>query len=56
MLLNEDQQMIRDAVRSFVQAQITPHAARRTLGQGTPLPQRRAPGAGRAGLLRHLRA
>lgn len=28
MLLNEDQQMIRDAVRSFVQAQITPHAAR----------------------------
>ena len=28
MLLNEDQQMIRDAVRSFVQAQITPHTAR----------------------------
>ncbi|MEZ2740616.1 acyl-CoA dehydrogenase family protein [Comamonas jiangduensis] len=28
MLLSEDQQMIRDAVRSFVQAEITPHAAR----------------------------
>ncbi len=28
MLLNEDQQMIRDAVRSFVQEQIAPHAAR----------------------------
>ena len=28
MLLNEDQQMIRDALRSFVQEQITPHAAR----------------------------
>ncbi|MBQ0133287.1 MAG: acyl-CoA dehydrogenase family protein, partial [Comamonas sp.] len=28
MLLNEDQTMIRDALRSFVQAQITPHAAR----------------------------
>ena len=28
MLLNEDQTMIRDALRSFVQEQITPHAAR----------------------------
>ena len=28
MLLNEDQQMIRDALRSFVREQITPHAAR----------------------------
>ena len=28
MLLSEDQQMIRDAVRSFVQEQIAPHAAR----------------------------
>lgn len=28
MLLSEDQQMIRDAVRSFVQAEVTPHAAR----------------------------
>lgn len=28
MLLSEDQQMIRDAVRSFVRAEITPHAAR----------------------------
>ena len=28
MLLNEDQSMIRDAVRSFVQEQIAPHAAR----------------------------
>jgi len=28
MLLNEDQLMIRDAVRAFVQQEVAPHAAR----------------------------
>ena len=28
MLLNADQEMIRDAVRDFVRTEITPHAAR----------------------------
>ena len=28
MLLNQDQEMIRDALRDFVREQITPHAAR----------------------------
>ena len=28
MLLNQDQEMIRDAMREFVREEITPHAAR----------------------------
>jgi alkylation response protein AidB-like acyl-CoA dehydrogenase len=44
MLLTEDQQMIREALRSFVQEQITPHAAawRRWAATASACPSRTA--------------
>ena len=39
MLLTQDQEMIRDAVRAFAQEELWPHAAR---GQGAPLSWRDA--------------